>query len=197
MKWRVGSLAIVVALVLAAAGCGGSQPARFYTLSATAVPEALPATRVAVLVDPVTIPASADQPQFVVQVASNRVEVDEFNRWASPLNDNIARVVASDLAIQLGTSDVAIAPLANFKPSYRVAIDIQRFESVKGEAAVIEAVWTVRKTASGEIRSGHALARETVQGDGFEALAAAHSRALARISSEITAAIRAEAAQSL
>ncbi len=197
MKTRVGSFAIVVALVLAAAGCGSSQPARFYTLSATAVPQTLPAPRVTVLVDSVTIPASTDQPQFVVQVASNRVEVDEFNRWASPLSDNIARVVANDLAIQLGTPDVAIAPLANFKPSYRVAIDIQRFESVMGEAAVIDAVWTVRKTANGEIRSGHTLARETVQGDGFEALAAAHSRALARISSDIAAAIRAEAAQSL
>jgi hypothetical protein len=35
--------------------------------------------------------------------------------------------------------------------------------------------------------------RETVQGDGFDALAAAHSRALAKMSGDIAAAIRAEA----
>ena len=73
-------------------------------------------------------------PQFVVQVAPNRVEVDEFNRWAAPLNDSIARAVAGDLAALLGTPDVATAPLANFNPAYRVTINVQRFESVSGEA---------------------------------------------------------------
>jgi hypothetical protein len=38
-----------------------------------------------------------DQPEFVVQVAPNRVDVDEFNRWDAPLNDGIARAVAGDL----------------------------------------------------------------------------------------------------
>ena len=146
-----------------------------------------------VIVGPVTIPASVDQPQFVVQVAANRVEVDEFNRWIAPLNDSIARAVAGDLAVSLDTPVVATTPLANFNPDYRVAIDVQRFESVRGEAAVVEAIWTVRKAASGETRSGRTLARETMQGDSFDALAAAHSRALAVVSDDIASAIRAEA----
>ena len=145
------------------------------------------------MVGPVSVPASVDQPQFVVQVAPNRVEVDEFNRWAAPLSDSIARAVAGDLAVLLGTPDVATAPLANFNPAYRVTIDVQRFESVQGQAALVEAVWTVRKTAGGETRSGRTVAREAVQGDGFDALAAAHSRALATMSADIAAAIRAEA----
>ena len=64
----------------------------------------------------------------------NRVDVDEFNRWAAPLNDSIARVVAGDLAVLLGTPRVATAPLANFNPAYRVTIDVQRFESVHGRS---------------------------------------------------------------
>jgi len=56
-------------------------------------------------------------------------------------------------------------------------------------------VWTVRKTAGGEIRSGRTVAREPVQGQGFEALAAAHSRAIARVSADIAATIRAQAEQ--
>jgi len=39
-------------------------------------------------------------------------------------------------------------------------IDVQKFESVQGQAATLEAVWTVRKTAGGEIRSGRTVARE-------------------------------------
>ena len=55
------------------------------------------------MIGSVSVPATVDQPQFVVQVAANRVEVDEFNRWAAPLSDSIARAVAGDLAAQLGT----------------------------------------------------------------------------------------------
>jgi len=95
----------------------------------------------------------------------------------------------------LGTPEVANSQLANFVPDYRVTIDVQRFESVQGQAAVVEAVWTVRKTAGGEIRSGRTVARETVQGQGFDALAAAHSQAIAKMSGDIAAAIRAEAEQ--
>ena len=51
----------------------------------------------------------------------------------------------------------------------------------------------VRRTSGKGTRSGHTVARETVQGDGFEALAAAHSRALATVSGDIAGAIRAEA----
>ena len=154
----------MIALVAAAAAGCASAPARFYSLDSTATPDGAPAARAAVMVGPVSVPASVDQPEFVVQVAPNRVEVDEFNRWDAPLNDGIARALAGDLAVQLGTPEVAAAPLANFNPSYWVTIDVQRFESIPGQAALVEAVWTVR-AAGGETRSGRTVAREAVQGD--------------------------------
>jgi len=66
-------------------------------------------------------------------------------------------------------------------------------ESVRGEAATVDAVWAVRRTAGGSVRSGRTVAREAVQGEGFDALAAAHSRAVARMSDDIASAIRGEA----
>ena len=143
------------------------------------------------MVGPVSVPAADDQPQMVLQVAPNRVEVDEFNRWAAPLNDAVARAVAGDLVVLLGTPDVATAPLANFQPDYWVTIDVQQFESTRADAAELAAVWTVRQSAGGRTRTGRTVAREAVVGDGFDALAAAHSRALARLSADIAAAIRA------
>jgi uncharacterized lipoprotein YmbA len=147
------------------------------------------------MVGPVVIPAAVDQPEFVVNTAPNRVEVDEFNRWVSPLNDAIARAVAGDLVVLLGTPNVATAQLANFNPEYQVTIDVLQFESVPGQAATVAAVWTVRKTADGVTRSGRTSSRESVQGPGFDALAAAHSRAIAKVSADIATAIRAEAEQ--
>jgi len=195
MAGRVTHLRSIVFVAAAIAGCSASAPSRFYTLESTATPQAAPAAHEAVMVSPVSIPAEVDQPQFVVQVAPNRVEVEDFNRWAAPLSDGIARAIAGDLAAQLGTPDVVTAPAANFNPEYQVTIDVQRFESIRGEAALVEAVWAVRRTADGYTHIGRTVAREAVQGDGFDALAAAHSRALARVSGDIATAIRIEAAR--
>ena len=193
MARRITQL-ISIAVVVALAGCS-TAPSKFYSLASTATADGTPITPVRVAVGPVAIPASVDQPEFVVQVAANRVQVDEFNRWVSPLGDAISRAVAGDIVVLLGTPEVASAELANFLPDYRVTIDVQRFESVQGQAATLEAVWTVRKTAGGECRSGRTVAREPVRGQGFDALAAAHSQALAKMSADIAAAIRAEAQQ--
>jgi uncharacterized lipoprotein YmbA len=183
-----------VALVAAAAaGCGTSATSRFYTLDSTATANGAPGASYGVMVGPVSVPASVDRPEFVVQVAPNRVEIDELNRWAAPLGESIARTVAGDLAALLGTPDVAVAPFANFDPVYRVTINVQRFDSVQGDSVLMEAVWAVRRTEGGETRSSRTVAREAVDGKGFDALAAAHSRALAKMSGHIAAAIRAAA----
>jgi uncharacterized protein len=194
MARHVAQLISSALITAVAAGCS-TAPARFYSLASTATADGTPPTHVSVMVGPVTIPASVDQPEFVVQLAANRVEVNEFNRWVAPLSDGIARAVAGDLVVMLGSPDVATAQLTNFTPDYRVTIDVQRFESIQGDAAIVEAVWTVRKTAGGDTRSGRTVAREPVQGQGFDALAAAHSRAIAKLSADIAAAIRAQAEQ--
>jgi uncharacterized lipoprotein YmbA len=197
MASRISQGLVLACAAVAAAGCGTTAPSRFYTLDAVAAaPAEVPAAHYAVLVGPVSVPADVDRPQIVVQVAPNRVDLDDFNRWAAPLGDAIARAVAGDLAVLLGASDVAIAPLANFSPDYRVTIDVQRFDSVLGKSVLVDAVWAVRQTASGQTQSGRTTAREAVQGPGFDALAAAHSRALAQISADIAAAIRTAADRS-
>lgn len=192
MTGSVARILLIAFVTSALTGCGATAPSRFYTLDSTASPEGAPDADTTIAVGPVTLPAAVDRPQFVVQLAPNRVDIDEYNRWAGPLDDNIARVIAGDLAVLLGAPRVAGASFANFNPDYRVTIDIQRFESIPAEAALIDALWTVRKSADRHTRSGHTLAREAVQGKDFDALAAAHSRALAQISRDIAAAIRAE-----
>jgi uncharacterized lipoprotein YmbA len=84
----------------------------------------------------------------------------------------------------------------SFKPAYRVTVDIQRFESVPGEAATLDALWQVRRVGADTDAGatiGRTTLREPVQGEGYDALAAAHSRAIAGMSRDIAAAIRAEA----
>jgi uncharacterized lipoprotein YmbA len=184
------SMALVAA---AAAGCGRSTTSRFYTLTSTATAEGTPAASYSVSVGPVSVPGEVDRPQLVVQVEQNRVEVQEFDRWAGPLGEGIARAVAGDLGVLLGTPQVMAAPPPGFTPTYRVAIDVLRFESVPGKSVQLDAAWVVRSSAAGDSRMGRTVADEAVAGEGYEALAAAHSRALGKMSADIAAAIRSEA----
>lgn len=187
---RVAVLATLFGAAAVAAGCGTSPPSRFYTLSPVATPAATP-SNVFVAVGPVTIPAVVDRPEIVVSAGPNELKLDEFNRWASPLQDNVARALAENLVAALGTPRVILFPqqLAS-DPEYRVAVEIRTFESVPGVSTALDAVWTVRRAKDGKTETGRTSARETVPDSSYEALAAAHSRAVARLAQDIANAVR-------
>jgi uncharacterized lipoprotein YmbA len=177
-------------LCIALVGACASPVSRFYTLSAGAAPAAT-TSNLSVAVGPVSIPAVVDRPQIVVTAGPNQVRLEEFNRWAAPLQNNIARVVAENLVALLGTPRVILSSQAlGAEADYRAAIEVQRFESVPGEAATLDAVWTVIHAKDGKSQTGRTTVRETVQGSGYDTLAAAHSRALAVLSRDIAGGLR-------
>ena len=140
MMRRLSAIAIPCMVVILAAGCGSTPGSRFYTLSATPAPAGAQSD-LSVAVGPVTIPAVIDRPQIVVSAGPNQVRLDEFNRWASPLQSNISRVVADNLAAILGTPRVSLFPQTmSAAADYRVAIQVQSFDSAPGDAATLDAV---------------------------------------------------------
>ena len=187
---RLAALAISCALVIFVAGCATTPP-RFYTLSAAPGPAAM-SSDLSVVVGPVSVPAVVDRPQVVVTTGPNQVRMDEFNLWASPLENNISRVVAENLVALLGTPHVTLFPQTlSADAGYRVAIEVQSFDSAPGEAATLDAVWTVSRTKDGKSQTGRTTVREPASEKGYDALAAAHSRAVARLSQDIAVAVRA------
>ncbi len=200
--------AVLCALAAVLAGCASAR-SDFYTLSPSAsakTPAAVYPGAVgrscavhgargampSVAVGPVSVPAVVDRPQIVVRTGPNRVAIDEFHRWGSPLQSEIPRVVAENLSAMLGTPHVTVFP----KPTsggatYRAVVDVMVFDSAPGVAASLDAVWTVRDAESGAQRTGRTTVREDVQEKGYAALAAAHSRALGKLSADIADAIRA------
>lgn len=183
-----------VCCLLVLVGCGSSPPTHFYTLNSTALSMGTKPADYTVAIDPVTIPATDDRPQMVVQTGPNQVQVDEFNQWAAPLGANIASVVAGDLSTELGTPHVVLAPPTPVQPAYRVTINVQRFKAIPGDYVLVDAVWVVRGSSGKLLQSGRTLAKEPVHGQGYEVLAAGFSRALARVSGDIATAISAEPA---
>ena len=179
-------------LVMMLAGCGSPLQERFYSLNASGMPAPgahRPAYRVAV--GPVTIPALVDRPQIVLRAGANRLMIAEQSRWAESLKDSIPRVIADNLVVLLNEAQVATdSQSAATAADYRVLVDIQRFDSALGDAATLEVLWTVARVKDGAATAGRSLVREPARGTDYEAIVAAHSRALAAVSREIAAAIR-------
>ena len=183
MRW------LVLPIVLC--GCASSPPSQFYTLSATAAPElaSVASSDYRIVVGPAILPESVDRPQLVVRQSENRVTLAEQARWAEPLSGAIPRVIAEDLGRLLSSNGVLAYPQGPEDFDYQVLIEVLRFDSVPNDAATLEVAWTLR-APNGEKRYGRTLVRERVEGTGYEAVVAAHSRALRAVSAEIAEAIR-------
>ena len=194
---RPGSRAapIVLAAALMLAACGSPPKTSYYTLAPRGDPPpatvAQPASSpLGITVGPVTLPDLVDRPQLVVRTADNQVALLDQQRWAEPLKREIPRVLAGHLSRLLGTPRVSVYPIGASGPGdVRVRVDIQRFESLPGQEALLEVFWTV-SPPSGDPRSGRWTARVPVAGPGYDALVAAHGVALERLSEELAAQIR-------
>lgn len=179
------------------AACASSPPPRFYTLDTVpagnaASAEGADAKVLSVWVAPVTLPEAVDRPQMVVRTGANRVAVLDQHRWAEPLKTAIARALAADLSAQLGNARVsADSQHAAAGAQVRVLVDVQRLDAVPGESVTLEALWSVRRTEQTESQRGRFLITEPVAGKDFEALAAAHARAIAALSRDIARGVEA------
>jgi uncharacterized lipoprotein YmbA len=180
---------LLTAAVLAA--CSSPPKTNFYTLSPAASAPARADAKVpySVAIGPVRVPESLDRPQMVVRAGANQLTIAEFERWAGPLKSEIALAIAENLKSLLGDAGVFTYPQGE-GADVNVSVDVQRFDSVLGEAATVELLWQVR-SAKGVPKSGRSLVREAAGGPGYDALVAAHGRALATVSGDIVTAIRA------
>jgi hypothetical protein len=190
---------MVLALCAGLAACASAPQENYYTLAASA-PERAAAdsalSNVGVTVVATGLVEAVDRPQLVLRASQARVHILEQQRWAEPLKAAIPRVVAANLARELGSARVTAQSQApSGDTGYRVALDVQRFDSTPGEGAAIDVAWTIRRVEGSAVTSGRSTVMERAAGPGYEALVAAHSRALGVVSREIAQALAAFAAR--
>ncbi len=167
------------------AGCASTPPVHFHTLlpppAAAAPAVALPPAPSWELL-PVALPASVDQPGWVVRQADGSVAVLENERWAGPLGDEIRAAVAERLRA---------AALPGRRGPWRVALDVQRFETAPGRQARIDAEWSVSNGAPVPAKQRCRGTFEQTAAASYPAVAAAHREAVARLGDAIAATLRA------
>ena len=185
---------VVTFTTLLLIGCGSStQRVEFYTLNPLSGIQAganTPATdqMLSIGVGPVGIPEILDRPQIVTRSGPNKLNIDEFNRWASRLDESVAQVLAENISLLLATDQVAVYPWpTDFKPRYKIELEIRYFEGQWGKDVVLEAIWSVsgRQSQQTHIKRKSVINEPLSPEPDYAALVAAHSRAIAQLSREI------------
>lgn len=130
--------ALALLLLVACAACGSTSPSRFFALAALE-PGSEPARGSAVVqLDGVSVAEYLERPQLVRRASAVELEVDEFHRWAEPLDEALTRVLDADLRQLLGSN--AAGPQA---PVLRLTCRVTRFERDAEGSAVLEAHWSL------------------------------------------------------
>jgi uncharacterized lipoprotein YmbA len=183
---------LLAAAAMLLASCGGSPvKENFYTLSGPQAPmPAASASPASIFVGPVTVPESVDRLPMVLRTAANQVEISDAHRWAEPLKASIPRVLAETLMREMATPNVRYTRAGSpLDADFRVAVEVQRFESSLTQGATVDALWTVTPR-QGKPRGGRSTVSEPAASADPGGVAAAHSRALERVGREIAAAMK-------
>ena len=191
LNWITTATALLAVMLLSACA-GKSPPVDFYTLNATALSADAEAagTRCSnsvIAIGPVNWPRYLDQPRIVTRTGPNRLNFDEFHRWAGSLNDDFERVLIKNLA-RLLQSELLVnnRRSARFNPAYRVELDIEQFDGQLGGDVILDVKWVITAIKSGKPDETHATTiREATTAPDYDALVSASSRAAAQLSQEI------------
>jgi len=108
-------------------------------------------------VGPVALPTYLDRRSIVMREADSEVRLSSAHRWAEPLKDGVARVVAENLAVMIPTDAALVYPWRSPRVvTYRVTLEIFRFDGTLGGPVVLNVRWRLVD------KDGNELALRTV-----------------------------------
>src|SRR5262245_63848315 len=115
-RWLcVRVLVLLGGALLGLSGClGRTPPTQFYVLPSPPGGPAAPAgaspRALTVGVGPVTVPPYLDRPQIVTRTSPVKLALADFDHWAGPLADTIARGLVEHLGLLIPTERVVLYP---------------------------------------------------------------------------------------
>ncbi|MBI6817425.1 PqiC family protein [Pseudomonas syringae] len=142
---------------------------------------------------PVIMPVQVDQPPLVVRQGNGSLAILDTERWGSPLGDEFHDALTPQLERRFGSRDMAGLPKNSDQPTLSIRTDVRRFESMPGNYALIDVVWTLGLREAGATAGSKrqsltcsSVIREQA-GEGMENLIIAHQKAVARLADKIAA----------
>jgi uncharacterized lipoprotein YmbA len=194
--WAIFSVACSIA-----AGCFSLEPkpdpSRFFALASLPraggkAQDGAGANGVALGIGPIKFPGYLDRQQFVTRISQNRFSIAENDRWAEPLDENFARVLAQNISILLPTDRIVTYPWERSQqPTYQVQMEVLRFEPNGDGVVELSARWSIMDSAKKTLRVSESSLTQPARDKSTEASVVSMSQVVSELSKEIAAAIRA------
>jgi uncharacterized lipoprotein YmbA len=178
-------------------GCaGGGGVTRFFLLTPLPPLEqsagAAPRQALTLGLRPVQLPEYLDRSQIVTRAGENMLQLAELDQWASPLREDVTRVLAADLASLVPAERVVVFPWPRDYPlDYEVSVEVTRFDGTPGGACALLAQWTIFRPGGKDLLATGRFSHTEPAGPSFATLVAAESRLLATLGRDVATAIAA------
>ncbi len=191
MRLKLAALIIPACVFISA--CSGSAKTYYYTLQteSSAAKNVVPAVLTSIAISAVSLPELVDRPQLVLRSGETQLSISDNHLWGQSLKSEITHNLAVNLAHETNVAHVSLPGQSGVDAAeIKIAVDILRFDSAPGKTATVEARWSVQRKGNVQSVSHHAVEQESVTGANYDALIAAHSRALARLSRDIATTLK-------
>jgi len=189
---------LLLSVLLVLAGCG-SRATQYYVLDMTE-PDGKPAVESAqatpekgmtVSIRQVDIPPYLDSPRMVLRDNGNHLKIAEYHQWGGHLRDNIARIMADNLAARLPDASISMAPFpGSARADLAVLLDIRQFERMPDGYVHLQIQWHVQGREGGlKSRLEHLQSRIRMEEGDYAGMASLMSALLGQLSDRIAEAI--------
>lgn len=140
----------------------------------------------------VQMPVQVDQPQLVVRQDQGRLAILDNERWAAPLADEFHDALASQMERQLGVRDLSGLPKNSDQPVVSLQADVRRFDSVPGQYALVDVVWSLSRRGEEGKRTNLTCATVVKEDAGvaLNSLVLAHQKAIGELAARIAGTAR-------
>ena len=186
---QMSRLIATISLMILIGACGSSPPVHYYSLTALETDYSRDAEgSLAIGVGPLRLPDYLERTRIVTRRGDSEVIVDDFNRWAEPVEDAIHRIIATNVDSLLDDVIVVGFPYNHYADMNGQVIGrIDRFDTDENGRVVLLAQWGILTPDSDVIvapRRSRYEAQATNAAD-YGAIAAAMSEVIAEFSRDI------------
>jgi uncharacterized lipoprotein YmbA len=136
-------------------------------------------------IGPLILPQYLKRSQIVTRSGNNRLQVNEFHRWAGNIEDEFLRVFTQNVSRLTGSNKIELYPFrGDFNPDYFIKMKVFEFEGALGKSVRLDCVWKLASPGKGSVAVERISIQEPSPG-GYDSLVAAKSKAIGFLSRQI------------
>ena len=174
------------------AGCVSSPTVRFYRLDPVELSYQSDTGAGAILaLGPLSLPDYLQRPQLVRRDRGAEMLVDEFNRWAEPLDEQVSRIIAANVDGLADDVVVVLSTRRTVTPDYRMFATVLRFDADTDGLVELVIQWGITAAEGATVVSPRTSRYQTrTAADDAGAMASAMSELLAQFSRDVVGVFR-------